>query len=174
MPREKNSLTILGIDPGSIACGYGIIARAGHSFHYVASGTIRPSKGPLHARLREIHTALVQAIRQYSPDEAVIEKVFFAKNAQAALALGHARGVALLAAAGEGLDVHEYSALEVKKALTGYGRAEKRQVQKMVESMLDINEPLTPDSADALALALCRTNRAAFEGALERAIKKSR
>jgi crossover junction endodeoxyribonuclease RuvC len=128
---------------------------------YVTSGTIRLSpKNPLHLRLRELHAGLTAVIREFSPSEAAVEKVFFAKSARSALSLGHARGVALLAAASEGLSVYEYSALEVKKAVTGYGRAEKRQVQEMIRAVLGMDGSVCPDGADALALAFCHTNRA--------------
>ena len=186
--HEKNrSKLILGIDPGSIVCGYGIISaeaprrsmeglKAGTSNFseesrvatdrtfalnpaYVASGRIMlSSKQPLDARLREIYNGLSDIIKEYSPDEVAIEKVFFAKSIKAALTLGQARGAALVAAASRGIPVYEYSALEVKKAVVGYGRAEKHQVQEMVAMVLNLKVKLSADSADALALALCHTN----------------
>lgn len=178
--HEKNrSKLILGIDPGSIVCGYGIISaeatrristeglKAGTSNFrtfavnpaYVASGRIMlSSKQPLDARLREIYNGLSDIIKEYSPDEVAIEKVFFAKSIKAALTLGQARGAALVAAASRGIPVYEYSALEVKKAVVGYGRAEKHQVQGMVAMVLNLKVKLSADSADALALALCHTN----------------
>jgi crossover junction endodeoxyribonuclease RuvC len=155
--QGKNSLRVLGIDPGSRSCGYGVISSDGD---YVTSGRIVPdAKSPLHVRVREIHDGLAEVIEEYGPAEAVVEKVFFAKSARAALILGHARGVALLAAAAGGLGVYEYSALEVKKAVTGYGRAEKSQVQEMVKRLLSLKISLSPDSSDALAIALCHLNR---------------
>lgn len=164
--QEKNkSRIILGIDPGSIVCGYGIIKSAdSRQFQaadtiYVASGRIMlPSKQPLDVRLKELYANLADIIREYSPHEAVIEKVFFAKSIKAALVLGQARGAALVAAASSGLPVYEYSALEVKKAVVGYGRAEKHQVQSMVSKILNLKTKLSADSADALALALCHLN----------------
>lgn len=172
--QEKNRpRIILGIDPGSIVCGYGIISaeppRRASSLSnfgtaalnpaYVASGRIMlSSKQPLDARLREIYSGLSDIIKEYSPDEVAIEKVFFAKSIKAALTLGQARGAALVAAASCGIPVYEYSALEVKKAVVGYGRAEKHQVQGMVAMMLNLKNRLSADSADALALALCHTN----------------
>jgi crossover junction endodeoxyribonuclease RuvC len=98
----------------------------------------------------------------------VVEKIFFAKGAKAALSLGHARGIALLAAASENINLHECSALEVKKSVVGYGRAEKQQVLEMVKLILNVREPLYPDSADALALALCYTNTIKFNVAIQR------
>ena len=184
---KDNIRIVLGIDPGSIVCGYGVIKTevsgqnsrlrrvAGEtdfrqkqsgirlsgsgSCGYVASGRIMlSSKQPLHVRLRELYDSLTEVIREYSPDEVSVEKVFFAKSVRAALTLGHARGVALLAASSCGLPVYEYSALEVKKSVVGYGRAEKDQVIGMVSRILNLGHKLSRDSADALALALCHTN----------------
>ncbi|MCX5717686.1 MAG: crossover junction endodeoxyribonuclease RuvC [Nitrospirae bacterium] len=163
---------ILGIDPGSIVCGYGIIKSADSKQSavysrqsqatdtiYIASGRIMlPSKQPLNVRLKELYSNLADIIREYSPHEVAIEKVFFAKSIKAALVLGQARGAALVAAASSGLPVYEYSALEVKKAIVGYGRAEKHQVQSMVSKILSLKTKLSADSADALALALCHLN----------------
>ncbi len=163
--REKNKtgFKILGIDPGSINCGYGLISTNGKEALYITSGRISasPSK-PLHLRLKDIFGSLQEIIQKYTPDKIVVEKIFFAKGAKAALSLGHARGIVLLAAASENIDLHEYSALEVKKAITGYGRADKNQVQEMVKLILNIKGALYPDSADALALALCYTNTLKF------------
>lgn len=164
--RDKSKI-ILGIDPGSIICGYGLIRTASEGIAkkspgesvYVASGRIVLSaKHPLNFRLKELFDGLTDIIRAYSPDEVVVEKVFFAKGIKAALILGQARGAALVAAAKSGIPVYEYSALEVKKAIVGYGRAEKHQVQKMVSDILDLDTRLSKDSADALALALCHNN----------------
>lgn len=178
--KQVDKIRILGIDPGNVICGYGIIEtassqKAGRPASlqanepeciYVTSGEIVTShRKPLHVMLRELYDALIDIIRKYRPHEAAVEKAFFAKNVKAALSLGQARGIALLAAASEGLDVYEYSVLEVKKAITGYGRAEKRQVQDMVTRILNIKSRppeagpnLTEDSADALALAICHMN----------------
>ncbi len=162
-------MKILGIDPGSIKCGYGLISLKGNDPSYITSGTISPSPSkPLHKRLKYIFDALREIIREHRPDEIVVEKIFFAKGAKAALSLGHARGIVLLAAASEDINLHEYSALEVKKAVVGYGRAEKQQVMEMVRLILNIREPLYPDSADALALALCHTNTIKFKEAIQR------
>ncbi|GAB4389868.1 MAG: crossover junction endodeoxyribonuclease RuvC [Thermodesulfovibrionales bacterium] len=170
MRRERDSRLVLGIDPGSHACGYGVIEAGGGEPRYVSSGTISlPSGRPLHHRLKELHEGLVSVIREFRPTEAAVEKVFFAKSARAALSLGQARGVALLAVSAEGLSVHEYTALEVKKALTGYGRAEKRQVQEMICAVLGIRGALSPDGADALALAFCHMNKAWLARAVDAA-----
>lgn len=169
-------MKILGIDPGSIKCGYGLIGipkvgalSKGKDPFYITSGTISasPSK-PLQERLKYIFESLQEAIREHRPDDIVVEKIFFAKGAKAALSLGHARGIVLLAAASGNINLHEYSALEVKKAVVGYGRAEKQQVMEMVRLILNVKEPLYPDSADALALALCHANTIKFREACRR------
>ncbi len=172
--HEKNSSahTILGVDPGSITCGYGLIISSGVDARYVTAGSIAASPAkPLHHRLRHIYESLTEVIREYRPQDVVVEKIFFAKGAKAALSLGHARGIVLLAAAAEGISLHECSALEVKKAIVGYGRAEKSQVQEMVKLILNIKGTLLPDSADALALALCHVNTLKFNRAVHRELK---
>lgn len=157
-------MKILGIDPGSIACGYGLIQKSDTAFHsgkieYIASGKITASPAKdLQFRLKELYISLTNIFLEYEPDEIVIEKIFFAKGVKAALNLGHARGVALLAASLTGKPIYQYSPLEVKKAVTGYGRADKIQVQRMVRGILGIKHPLSTDSADAVALALCHAN----------------
>jgi crossover junction endodeoxyribonuclease RuvC len=162
-------MKILGIDPGSIACGYGLISTEGEHAVYVDSGRICPPPSkPLHHRLRCIYESLAEIIAYNQPDDIVVEKIFFAKGARAALSLGHARGIVLLAAAAHGVRLYECSALEVKKAVVGYGRAEKSQVQQMVRLILNIKESLSPDSADALALALCHLNTIKFREAIRR------
>ncbi len=193
MEREDaQEIRILGIDPGSIACGYGLIQTLNRhqplkknssvirssnvymsksDFTYITSGRITlASKSPLHLRLCSLYKTLIDIIKQYNPHEMVVERMFFAKSVRAALNLGHARGIALLAAASEGLDFYEYSALEVKKAVTGYGRADKKQVLEMVKRMLKFNAhiiTLTEDSADALALALCHLTTKNFKNAIK-------
>lgn len=162
-PRRKNN-RIIGIDPGSIFCGYGIVELKGLSnVKYIVSGRIALNrKKNLHDRLSELFTELVGIIREFDPGEAVIERIFYAKGIKAALNLGHARGVALLAASLENLSIHEYSALEVKKSVVGYGRADKQQVKEMVSSILKLKTNLSEDSADALGLALCHGNSLTF------------
>lgn len=161
-------MRVIGIDPGSRICGYGIIERrtagGGDGYRYIASGRIElSSKDPLHIRLKDIYFALTEIIREHQPAQAVIERVFFAKSVKAALHLGQARGASMLAATAGGLEVFEYSALEVKKALVGYGRAEKSQVQAMVKAILNLKRSLSPDSADALALSICHLNTMRFK-----------
>lgn len=154
----------MGIDPGSLYCGYGIIDRgSNNSYIYVSSGRIEISKKKtFDKRLIEIYDALLDVIRTFRPDVAAIEKVFFAKSVRSAISLGHVRGISLLAAVKEGLPIYEYTPLEVKKAVVGYGRAEKSQIQAMVKNILKINTPLSYDSADALAVSICHLNTVRF------------
>jgi crossover junction endodeoxyribonuclease RuvC len=161
--KKEGKVLVMGIDPGSRSLGYGIVETDGYGFRYVTSGRLVPGpKSPLYIRLKDIFEGLSEVINEFGPSEVVVEKVFFAKSPRSALSLGQARGVALLAAASAGIDVHEYGALAVKKAVTGYGRAEKSQVQKMVKNMLDIKTALSPDGADALALAICHINTISY------------
>lgn len=152
-------MQILGIDPGSRATGYGLIRLEGNRLHHIDNGVIRPpEKADLAQRLLHIHQGLQAVIEQYAPDCSAIEQVFMAKNAQSALKLGQARGVAMLAAAGAGLDVAEYSPLQIKSAVVGYGRASKSQVQQMVKALLKLPEVAQEDASDALAIAICHAH----------------
>ncbi|MCK4910311.1 MAG: crossover junction endodeoxyribonuclease RuvC [Thermodesulfovibrionales bacterium] len=163
--KTNKGATVLGIDPGSRKCGFGVLGPDGG---YLSSGTIvLPVKEPLHIRLRELYDELTSVIEEFRPSVAAVEKVFFAHSAKSALTLGQARGVALLAASVGGLEVREYSATEVKKAVTGYGRAEKVQVQDMVKSILGVGHGLSPDGADAIAVAICHLSTMRLE---ERAV----
>jgi crossover junction endodeoxyribonuclease RuvC len=166
-------MKVLGIDPGSINCGYGLIRKTAPSvqrsiipsLQYLSSGRIAmQASKPLHERLKELYASLMEVIAEYNPDEIAIEKIFFAKGIKAALSLGHTRGVALLSASVSGVPIHEYSALEVKKATVGFGRADKNQVQKMVKQILGVNMVLSADSADALAIAICHANMSGICG----------
>jgi len=159
-------MLVLGIDCGGEATGYGLIASDGRRHRIVTSGTIRlprshaagEAAGSFAARLHTIHTALSALIVEHRPECVAVEDVFFAKNVRTALRLSHVRGVAMQAAASFGLVVAEYSPREIKCALTGYGNAEKSQVQHMVRSLLALDDATTIDSADAsdaLAVAIC-------------------
>lgn len=158
-------MRVLGIDCGAEATGYGVIETDGRQHRLLAEGAIRTSpKQPFAERLRLISERLADLLHLWKPDEVVVEEVFFAANVKSALKLGHVRGVALLEAARAGLAVSEYSALEVKSSVVGYGRAEKQQVQRMVQSLLRLPEaPQTEDAADALALCICHAHRALTE-----------
>lgn len=150
-------MRVLGIDCGSERTGYGVIDSDGCLHRMVAAGCVRTSaRDPFERRLLQIAGELRRLIAAHRPECAVIEEVFFAANAKSALKLSHVRGVALLIAAEAALPVAEYSALEVKKTVVGYGRAEKTQVQMMVASILGLAAPLeSEDASDALAIAMC-------------------
>lgn len=150
---------ILGIDPGSRATGYGLITKEGNRLLHVDNGVIRPPESePLAGRLHYIFQQLLSIISEYEPEEVAIEQVFVSRNAQSALKLGQARGAALLAAAHTGRPVDEYSALQVKSAVVGYGRAAKIQVQQMVKALLKLPEIAQEDASDALAVAICHAH----------------
>jgi len=157
---------IIGIDPGGSGTGYGIIETDGFAHRLVLYGAIQSSaKKPFHERLLKIHNELNKILASEKADAMAIEEVFYAVNVQVALKLGHARGVALLAAAEHGLSVHEYSPLEIKSAVVGYGRADKFQIQAMVRLLLNMPDLPTPDhAADALAVAICHANLMKFAG----------
>jgi crossover junction endodeoxyribonuclease RuvC len=155
---------ILGIDPGSLVTGWGIVESVENSLSHVACGTIATAAAQAQgARLSRIYRGIQQIIVHYHPDGVSLEKVFFARNPQSALKLGQARGVALLAAAENQLDVYEYSSNEIKSAVVGYGHATKEQVQKMVASLLHVSEKMAADAADALAAAVCHVHHQAFQ-----------
>jgi crossover junction endodeoxyribonuclease RuvC len=156
-PANVPGARILGIDPGLAATGWGVIACGPGRPRVVACGTIRSgARQELGERLRGIAEGLREAIAAGEPDVAAIEQVLVARNARSALLLGQARGVAILAAAQAGLAVHEYLPMHVKRAVTGYGHAEKDQIQRMLPQLLALDvAPDSADAADALAVALC-------------------
>lgn len=153
-------MRIFGIDPGSERTGYGCVETDGFRHHLVDCGAIAsPASASFPERLLTIHTRLAGLLRQLSPDCVAIENLFFATNVKSALKLGHARGVAMLAAVEAGVAVMEYTPAEIKLAVVGYGRAEKHQVQQMVKLILGLAEVPTPhDAADALAVAICHAH----------------
>lgn len=157
-------MRVLGIDCGTERTGYGIIDSDGSAHKMVAAGCIRSSaRDPLDRRLLNIAVSLRGVISEFRPESAAVEEVFFAVNARSALKLSHVRGVALLTAAEASVEVAEYSALEVKMSVVGYGRAEKSQVQQMVASLLGLAQPLaSEDASDALAIAICHATQAPF------------
>ncbi len=162
---------ILGIDPGSVITGWGIVEAVGNSLVHLAHGTVATAgaKGQ-GARLNCIYRGIEAAIDSHLPDSVCIERVFFARNPQSALKLGQARGVALLAAARKDLPVHEYAAVEIKAAVVGYGHATKQQVQMMIASLLHLPGRLPADAADALAAAICHLHRQTFQARLLEAL----
>ena len=152
-------MRILGIDPGSRITGLGVVETCGAELRMIKSECIRPSKNEIAARLVEIYQGVTHIITEYNPEAVAIEQVFFAKNARSALILGQASGSAVCAAAIAGLSVTEYSALQIKQAVVGTGKASKQQVQHMVSALLNLsaatNAALNSDMADALACAIC-------------------
>jgi crossover junction endodeoxyribonuclease RuvC len=154
---------VLGIDCGSERTGYGVIESDGLDHRMVAAGVIRTSsKTPFEKRLLEIAGGLRRLIGEHLPEAAAVEEVFYAANVKTALKLAHVRGVALLAVAEAGMEMAEYSPLEVKISVVGYGRAEKCQVQIMVQSLLHLPEIIaSEDACDALAVAICHATREA-------------
>jgi crossover junction endodeoxyribonuclease RuvC len=157
-------MRVLGIDCGTERTGYGVIDSDGRLHRMVAAGCIRSSaRDPLERRLRNIAVELRKLIEEHRPDCAAVEEVFVAVNARSALKLSHVRGVALLLIAEADVVFGEYSPLEVKMSVVGYGRAEKSQVQQMVASLLRLPAPIaSEDASDALAIAICHATRAAF------------
>jgi crossover junction endodeoxyribonuclease RuvC len=148
---------ILGLDPGSLRTGYGVIDCAGGTLTIVAQGCIATAGGPLADRLRIIHARVTELINQHQPQEIAVERVFLSKNADSALKLGQARGAAI-AAVPAALCVHEYAARAIKLAVVGVGGAEKNQVAHMVKQLLRVDLKLGADAADALAVAICHAH----------------
>lgn len=156
MPAPRR---VLGIDPGSVRTGWGVVERTGQTARGIAAGVIRCSeRASLGERLQAIHSGIAEVLAEHKPDAVAIEDIFFARYAQAALMLGHARGVALLAAAQAGHVVATYPPAVVKRAIVGSGRAEKAQVAQLVGALLGLKELPGIDATDALAIALTHLN----------------
>jgi crossover junction endodeoxyribonuclease RuvC len=162
-------MRVLGIDCGTERTGYGVIESDGREHRMLAAGVIRTqSRDPLEARLLAIGRGLREVIGKYSPECAAVEDVFHAANPKTVIKLAHARGVALLAIAEAGIPLGNYSPLEVKRSIVGYGRAEKEQVQMMVRSLLGLTAEITSqDASDAVAVAICHANHSAIRAHLE-------
>ncbi len=166
-------MLILGVDPGTAITGYGLLQSDEES----AASTLQsnlvvidygaittPASWDMPRRLQHIYQELAALIAKHHPTDAVVEKLFFSKNVRTALSVGQARGVALLAAAQAGLVIHEYTPLQIKQSVVGYGRAEKMQIQQMVKILLQLESiPQPDDAADALAVAICHAHSAHFE-----------
>src|SRR5215831_19221969 len=153
-------MIIFGIDPGSERTGYGCIETDGSRHRLVACGSLSaPAHTPFAGRLQTIHEGLTTLLAEHRPACVAIENIFHAKNVRSALSLGHARGVALLAASAAGVPIAEYTPAEIKRAVVGFGRAEKQQVGQMVKLLLALDAVPTPDdAADALAIAICHVH----------------
>jgi crossover junction endodeoxyribonuclease RuvC len=152
-------LLILGIDPGSHITGYGLIDKKGNYLRHIIHGEVKPRKDSLLSTvLSSIYQRLSEVIVENSPQAIALENIFYGKNVRSLIKQAHVRGVIIFAGAGKGIPVFEYSPLEVKKAVVGYGRAEKRQVQIMVKAILKLPTLPSADAADALAVAICHAN----------------
>jgi crossover junction endodeoxyribonuclease RuvC len=162
---------ILGIDPGFRVTGYGIIESNGQESRHIANGVVKADKAATAAaRLQIIFTEIEALIARYHPDELGIERVFLHRNADSALKLGQARAAAICASFAAQVAVYEYAAREVKQAVVGKGSAEKRQVEHMVRILLNLDEPVTGDAADALGIALCHAHTRSSSARLQEAM----
>jgi len=166
---KTSTWRIIGIDPGTVVTGWGVIEAHGSALTHLGHGTIATA-GALgqEDRLSLIYRGIEEVIQSYGPHGLSLERVFFARNAQSALKLGQARGVALLAAAHSGIAVHEYAASEIKLAVVGYGQATKEQVQRMVSSLLQLPGKMAWDASDALAAAICHLHGQRFQSLIRR------
>jgi len=173
-------MRIIGIDPGYAILGYGIIEMSGNQFSVCGYGAVTTeSRISMPERLKNLYSELMGIIDEYQPDVAAIEELFFNTNVKTAINVSQARGVILLACINSGLEISEYTPLQIKQALVGYGRADKNQVQMMVKMMLNLKSvPKPDDTADALAVAICHGHSAGankrIKDSVEKAMKKSR
>lgn len=152
-------MRVLGIDPGSRITGYGLVEQQGSSLVHIDNGAIFTDKATdFPGRLKLIFEGISRVIAEYQPEAVAVEDIFFSTNVSSALKLGQARGAAIAAAVHAGLPVFEYTALQVKKAVVGEGKAAKEQVQKMVKALLGLPEPAQADASDAVAVAICHIN----------------
>lgn len=158
-------MRVLGIDPGTAITGYAVVEeQEGHLRPITIGAIYTPSKMPLAQRLQRIYRELAAIIRTHCPEDGAVEALFFSRNARTAMAVGHARGVVLLALAEAGLAVAEYTPMQIKQAVTGYGGADKHQVQEMVRMLLNLDQaPRPDDAADAAAVAICHLHRAKLD-----------
>lgn len=146
----------LGIDPGIAILGFGLVEECGRKLKAHEHGCLRTKKEAQGKRLHKLYNGLKEIIKDTKPDIIAVERLFFAKNQKTAISVGEAKGIILLSAAESGIEVFEYTPLEVKMAITGYGRADKKQIQSMVKSLLGLEDiPKPDDAADALAIAIC-------------------
>lgn len=153
------ALRVLGIDPGSLKTGFGVIDVAGSRNAYISSGVIRlPAGAPLPERLKIIFDSMLEVIDEYKPDEIAVEQVFMSKSAGSALKLGQARGAAIVAGTFRDIPIAEYEAKKVKQSVVGSGAADKQQMQQMVKTLLKLSDVPQEDAADALAVAMCHIN----------------
>ena len=161
-------MRVLGIDPGTATTGYAVVEETVGDLQMIALGVITtPAKTPLPSRLQTIHNELKEIVAEFEPEAAAVEELFFSRNARTAMSVGHARGVILLALADSNLPIAEYTPMQIKQAVTGYGNANKHQVQEMVRMLLALSEtPKPDDAADAAAVAICHLHRAKLDSLL--------
>jgi len=162
-------MRVLGIDPSVQSTGFGIIEQSENTCRVLAYGTIRPSrKKSFHHKINDIKVGLQELIVSHQPDEVAIENPFYAQNIKTAITLGQVRGAALVAVASQNCPLFEYSPLEIKKAVTGYGQADKNQVNVMVKTLLGIEDDrMKTDASDALAAAICHLNTRIFQSKID-------
>jgi crossover junction endodeoxyribonuclease RuvC len=152
-------MIVLGVDPGSRVTGYGFVEKQMNRLTCLHAGVVAvPAEVPFYERIHRIFRSMGELMGQYRPDEMAVEDVFFAKNVKSSLKIGHARGAVLIAAAERGIRIYEYSPLEIKKAVVGYGQASKEQVRAMVQRILRLSGAPSLDASDALATAICHLN----------------
>lgn len=158
-------MRVLGIDPSIQSTGFGIIEFSNNTYTVINCGVIKPSRRMLfHHKINEIRSRLDDLIAEFEPDEVAIENPFYAQNIKTAITLGQVRGATLVAVASHNCSLYEYSPLEIKKAVTGYGQADKNQVRMMVKTLLNIKDKkLETDASDALATAYCHLNSRIFQ-----------
>ena len=162
-------MLVLGVDPGTAITGYGLVREEEGGLTLVDYGVITtPAGQPLPERLQTIYSGLADVAGKHQPQQAAVEELFFSRNVRTALSVGHARGVALLALVDAGLAIYEYKPLEIKQAITGYGGADKQQVQEMVRLLLNLDHvPQPDDAADAVAIAVCHIHSARMTALIE-------
>jgi crossover junction endodeoxyribonuclease RuvC len=152
-------MLVLGVDPGSRVTGYGLVEKRDRQLICLDSGTVTTSAHlPFYERIHQIFRAMTRIMERYTPNEMSVEDMFFHKNLQSSMKIGHARGAVLIAAVECGIRIFEYSPLEIKKSVVGYGRATKEQVRAMIQIMLKLKKPPVLDASDALAAAVCHLN----------------
>ncbi len=157
-------MLVLGVDPGSLVTGYGLVEKKNDQMTCIHAGTIGLSgRIPLYERIHKIFHSMLEIMNHYDPQEMAIEDVFFAKNVKSLLKLGHARGAVLIAAVQCGIKIFEYTPLEIKKSVVGYGRATKEQVRSMGQMILELKTQPDLDASDALAAAICHLNWTRYE-----------
>lgn len=151
-------MRVLGIDPGNQVTGYGVIEKKGDKLQHILHGEIKVKKTKRGNSLKNIYIALLDIINKAAPQVVAVEDIFYGKNVRSLIRQGEVRGISILAAAQSEIPVYQYTPLEVKKAVVGYGRAEKIQVQKMIKIILHLSDLPSEDAADALAVAICHAN----------------